>query len=180
MRPKLLFSHAGEEFKKTNKRTNEWWYRRPCPSFKERKTLGRYSPIFNSIPPPKKDILIFTQHYSCDDPPEGKHPALGCLVFLQICRPSRKPKINMRKTARINLAACAEKLGVSMIAPTYFLEQKNEEEDSWEAAEMRGTNTGVEKVGNRWIGCQIKENRDWEGGGVVRTPVKCLWQQSTL
>lgn len=74
--------------------------------------------------PPKKDFPIFTQRYSCDDPPEGKHPALGCLVFLQICRPSRKPKINMRKTARINLAACAEKLGVSMIAPTYFLEKK--------------------------------------------------------
>lgn len=72
------------------------------------RTLGRLSPSLNFISQKKPFLFL-----PCTEMiPGGKAPAAGRLVFPQICRPKRKPKINMRKTARINLAACAEKLGV--------------------------------------------------------------------
>ena len=122
--------------KQTNKR-KKWVMISPVLSG----TLGRCSPILNSIPPPqKKGFPIFTLRRRGWSP-WGKAPAPGRLVFPQICRPSREPKINMRKTTRINLAACAEKLGVSpwlrSLSLTCFLRQqkKKREEEGGEEEE---------------------------------------------
>ena len=108
-----------ETTKQTNNR-KKWVMIPPILSqLSESGTLGRCSPVLNSIPP-KKDFPIFTLRRRGWSP-WGKAPAPGRLVFPQICRPSREPKINMRKTTRINLAACAEKLGVSVIALSHML-----------------------------------------------------------
>lgn len=93
---------------------------RPVSALREKDPWEKFTQSL--IPFPKKRLSYL---YLCAAMiPRGKAPAPGRLVFPQICRPSREPKINMRKTTRINLAACAEKLGVSMIALSHTSEKK--------------------------------------------------------
>lgn len=69
------------------------------------------------------------------------------------------------------MAACAEKLGVSVIMLSQKKKKKKGEKksrDSWKAAMWRRREgTGIEKVGTRWIG-RLKKGKqgpvweDWE------------------
>lgn len=82
--------------------------------------------------------------------PRGKAPAPGRLVFPQICCPSRKPKINMRKTTRINLAACAEKLGVSVIVLSHTSSSKKKEKRKIAERQRVGDEGNKHRNGESW------------------------------
>lgn len=90
------------------------------PSFE--RPLGSRSPILNSISQKRLSYFYPAPRWS----PEGKHPLRAVWFSRRYVVPQEKPKINTRKTTRINLAACAEKLGDSVIALSHTSTNKRE------------------------------------------------------
>lgn len=82
-------------WKHTHKSTNEWLSFLSSPSIWRTGPLGgpwRSPKKNNNQKTNKRDSFLFLIHLVLVTIPRGEAPTLGCLVFPQICCPSRKPK----------------------------------------------------------------------------------------